>query len=185
MSRRIPAAERVTVTFVSATDTRGTRLRVRHGGGVWLRGFDHSASDAFAAAAADALGISVDRIERAYDDSASTPDRHVYRITPEREPEPAAEPEWITLGIARRTLSPAARDMAPADVLRQYAEVNGLTITEARIELHACQHPDDNHSTGIYKVWHGAAEPLILCGYHHSKLGPAMFAELRAAGVLS
>lgn len=32
-----------------------------------------------------------------------------------------------------------------------------------------CEFPSDNHSRDTVEVWHGAAEPIILCGYHASQ----------------
>lgn len=41
-----------------------------------------------------------------------------------------------------------------------------------------CQDPGTNHSTDTVTVWHGRPEPLVLCGYHESRLDAAMFREL-------
>lgn len=31
-----------------------------------------------------------------------------------------------------------------------------------------CEFPGENHSRDRVEIWHGAAEPIVLCGYHAS-----------------
>lgn len=31
-----------------------------------------------------------------------------------------------------------------------------------------CEFPGTNHSKDLVEVWHGATEPIVLCGYHAS-----------------
>lgn len=40
-----------------------------------------------------------------------------------------------------------------------------------------CVFPSANHSDDAVEVWHGAAVPLLLCGYHASRTGEPRFYE--------
>lgn len=41
-----------------------------------------------------------------------------------------------------------------------------------------CVFPGTNHSDDEVTVWHGAAVPLLLCGYHASRTGEPGFYEM-------
>lgn len=64
---------------------------------------------------------------------------------------PAPAAPWIESAIASGALSPAARDMAPDDVVGQYADANALTEREARAELDA---PHRGHRARFSGAWY-------------------------------
>jgi len=71
--------ERIVATYIGATETRGSRIRVRYRGSVTHVPYDYSVCDVFEHAVSVATGIDGWRLNRVLT-KPPNPDRRVYEV---------------------------------------------------------------------------------------------------------